>query len=178
MRSSPWSSPLACASENGKAQGASSLTHAFFWNALEAIEGFNINSLQGELNFVPHIPGDWRSLRVPIFTPTFWGSMEFKPTAKGELITFRLDRLFALPSVTPSRKFSIRAVLALSVVRIPGPPSRPAGSAPLPSPVAHVSLGRVPIGVKTFGETDGSLRLVFETPLTMSAGDRLEIDLH
>ena len=174
----PWSSPLAYDAASGQSNGERSLTHAIFWNTLEALEGFNVDILRGELSLVPRMPGAWRSIRVPLFTPTFWGGLEYKPTAKGGLVTFRLERLFALPSVTPSRKLNVKAILTLKSIRIPGPPRRPAGSPLVSQPVPHVSLGRAPIGVRSVAEPDGSLRLVFETPLSMSAGDRLEIDLH
>lgn len=174
----PWSSPIASRTSSGKFDGVRSLAHAVSWNALEALEGFNADLLRGELHLVPQIPGAWRTLRAPLFTPTFWGGLEYKPSAKGGVATFRLDRLFALPSETPSRKFSVKAILNLNSIWIPGPPPRPAGSALVPLSVPHVSLGRAPIGVKFVTERDGSIRLTFETPISMSAGDRLEIDLH
>jgi hypothetical protein len=45
-------------------------------------------------------------------------------------------------------------------------------------PVAHVSRGNTPLGVRTVQDRTGDYILTFETPVALAAGDRLEIDVH
>jgi hypothetical protein len=176
---SPWQSPLIVRTDTGQppTPGPASMTHAADWSVLNALEGFTVDLSAGQLKLSPQIPGTWRTLRAPVFAPTFWGRLEFKPTARGGLLTFRLDRLIALIAATPSRRLSGSAGLTLNSLRIPGAPPRPGAPAGEP-PVAHVSLGITPLGVRTTTDPSGDLILIFETPLRMAVGDRLEVDLH
>jgi len=95
--------------------------------------------------------------------------VEFKPTARGGLLTFRLDRLIALIAATPSRRLSGSAGLVLTSLQSREPRPVPAHRQAEP-PVAHVSRGQNPLGVRTIVDPSGDLILVFETPLRMAAG--------
>src|SRR2546429_198171 len=98
----------------------------------------------------------WRSAHLrhqtigtrAISAPPSWGRMEFRPTARGGLTTFCIDRLIALPAATATRRLIGSAGIVLTRVRIAGPPPRPAGAPATDAPVAHVSRGSVPLGVK------------------------------
>ena len=174
---SPWSSSLFQPLKGRTAALSQSATHSLSWNLLSALEGVSVDQVEEVLRLVPEIPGTWRTVQAPIFSPTFWGKIEYKPTAKGGITTFRLDRIIALPSESPSRQLSVKSILQLKAVVISGPPMRISGSS-IQSPTPHVSLGRLPVGVTAQIQPDGSYFLTFGAPLAMSAGDRLEIDLH
>jgi len=73
---SPWQSPLVFPHRYRAIpeSGRSSLTHAADWSALNALEGFTLDLSAGQLKLSPQIPGTWRTLRAPVFAPTFMGS--------------------------------------------------------------------------------------------------------
>ncbi len=172
---SPWQSPLRFRADTGRAvlPGTGSIAQAADWNALYALEGFTGNLNTGEFRLAPNLPGTWRCLSAPLFAPTFWGHVTFRPTARGGVLTFRLDRLLPLSATTPAQRAVGKASLILRSLRVPGPP-RPVRAVP----TAHVSLRRVPVGSRAALETDGTLLVTFDAPQTLSAGDRLEIDVH
>ena len=177
---SPWQSPSRFWIDKGADQplAGASLAQAVDWNVLAPLEGVAIDLGVGQLSLSPQIPGNWRSLSAPIFAPTFWGRLEFRPTARGGVTSLRIDRLIALPAATASRRLSGSAGLLLTRIRIPGPPERPGNAPAAELPVAHVSRGTAPLGVTTTRDRSGDFILIFETPVMLTAGDRLEIDLH
>jgi hypothetical protein len=177
---SPWMSPGRFSAETGAVppQEGASIAQAADWNILEPIEGFSLDLSTGEIALSPQIPGTWRALSAPVFAPTFWARLEFRPTARGGVTSLRVDRLIALPAATTTGRLSGSAGLIVTRVRIPGPPPRAAGAAQGEPPVAHASRGTTPLGVKTLRDKTGDFILVFETPVRLTAGDRLEIDLH
>ena len=177
---SPWQSPGRFAADTGEVAPfeGSSIAQAEDWNALAPMEGFAIDLTSGQLSLSPQIPGNWRSLSAPVFAPTFWGSMEYHPTARGGVTSLRIDRLIALPAATPTKRFGPSAGLVINRIRVPGPPPRPASAPAIAPPVAHVSRGTTPLGVRSTRDRYGDFILEFETPVKLSAGDRLEIDVH
>lgn len=169
---SPYQSPAYFNKKGGpNALPLSSLAHAADWNLLPALEGFRLDLFEGLLVLSPRIPGTWRSLTAPVFAPTFWGRLDYKPTARGGSITLRVDRLIALQAASPIGRVTGKAELALKAVRVPGPPPRPDN----PPLSVFVSLGPNPIGHRVAPAPSGDLLITFETPLTLNAGDRLEI---
>ena len=147
------------------------LANAAGWNALPGVEGFHLDLHEGHLTLSPRLPGTWRSTTAPVFAPTFWGRVDYKPTARGGHLTLRVDRLIAMQAATGVQKVTGRAELALKSLRVPGPPPRPDN----PRPAVFVSLGQNPVGHRVTLETSGDLHITFETPLTLNAGDRLEV---
>lgn len=145
---------------------------ALDWNLLPALEGFDYDPILERITLSPKIPGTWRTLSAPVFAPTFWGHVEFKPLVNGALVTFRMDRFIAPPTLKPGRKSGLTRLLLRSL-RVPGPPV----GATTP-PVVHASLGPNPLGVRTVADSSGDLIVQFATPLSLSAGDRLEVDIH
>ncbi len=176
---SPWQTPVYFRADTGRSEsaGLASVTHAADWNALYALEGFTFNAEEAQMALDPQMPGTWRNLSAPLFAPTFWGNVEFKPTARGGVLTLRIDRLIPLASVTPNRPLRGSPDLILKTLRIPGPPphSGPMGTE---VPVVHTSLGRVPVGSHAVLEPTGSLLVTFDAPLTLLTGDRLEITVY
>lgn len=188
----PWASPdtlvqsetglLAreVASQGGEALAMrpQSTAHASDWTMLSAVEGFTYDLTSGQMSLAPSVPGPWRSLRAPLFTPTFWGRIEWRPRVNGGVTTLFIDRLIALPAATATRQLSGSPGIELQRIRVAGPPAKAAGALQGESPVAHVSRGTTPIGVKSAYTSSGDLVLTFETPVKLTAGDRLEVDLH
>lgn len=168
-----WNTPLRFQADTGAMPSAApGTTQAADWNLLAALEGFGYDPALDRMTLSPRIPGIWRTLSAPVFAPTFWGHVEFKPLAHGVLLTFRLDRFIAPPALKPDRKSGLTR-LTLRSLRVPGLPS--GAAAP---PVVHASLGPNPLGVRTAADSSGDLILMFATPLSLSAGDRLEVNIH
>ena len=168
-----WNTPLQFRADTGEsASGGYGPTQAGDWNLLYALEGFGYDPSLGRLTFSPKIPGSWRTLSAPVFAPTFWGHIEFKPLVHGGLLTFRLDRFIASSALKPGRKSGVTG-LVLRSLRVPGLPKGTATP-----PVVHASLGPNPLGVRTVADSSGDLIVLFATPLSLSAGDRLEVDIH
>lgn len=159
-------------SATGASASLASLEHAADWNALHALEGFALDVPSGALTLSPRLPGTWRRLIAPVFAPTFWGQLEYKPLARGSVLTFRLDRLFTLRPTTPRRKFSGGPELVVRSLRVPDVSPRPTNAG---APRARVSIGQKPLGCVTTREASEELLITLDSPLTMNAGDRLEI---
>jgi uncharacterized protein (DUF608 family) len=176
VQRSPWvaSANYATKTGNNETPGVVSAASMADWCVNAALNGFVWDAFAQELTLDPDLPGTWRSLTAPVFAPGFWGMLQYRPTARGGLLTFRLDRLIALTMATPTLSTAATAALELKSIRIPGPPLGAAAAIP----EAHVSLSRVPVGSHAALDLTGALRIVFDAPLTLNAGDRLEVDLH
>jgi hypothetical protein len=178
----PWLSPqrLPDTGSLSAVPRTSDLGDAADWNLLYAIEGFAYDAGAGRITLRPNLPGDWRTYSGPLFTPTFWGNVEYKPTAHGGLLNLRIDRLFPLTGATEAGhgKFSfVRPVLTLNSLKVPGPPLSD-GDRPAIPRTAYVSVGLRPRGCRAESDAAGNLTLTFDTPLSLSAGDRLQVDVH
>ena len=57
------------------------------------------------MTLAPNIPGTWRAFNAPVFAPTFWGRMEYRPTVHGGVTTFRLDRLIGFVTTPASIRY-------------------------------------------------------------------------
>jgi len=164
------------------------LKQAAGWEILEKLEGYGIDLQSGELNLYTPIPGTWRSLSAPVFSATFVGRVEFKPTAHGGTLTLRIDRTITL---SPVRTYRHRAgatggpELTIRTMRIAGPPPAYFVAPTVPGNPkqgvrlidVHVSLGLNPIGCTYRLEPSGTLLITFTSPLTLAAGDLLQIEV-
>ena len=162
---------------------AASLAATADWNLLYALLGFALDMHSSQMTLAPNIPGTWRTFAAPIFAPTFWGSMEYRPTAHGGITSFRLDRLIGFVTTPRTALLRNRAELTLKSLRVLGPPrlenNQNNGISVVPTKFeAYVSVGQRPIGCRATQSADGYITLAFDTPLTMTAGDRLEVDVH
>ena len=144
------------------------------WNLLYALEGFDLDLVKGYLRLSPQIPGTWRSIRAPLFAPTFWGELMYKPTAHGGVTRLRVERLIALPGMASPAHSSGTAGLLLRSLQVAGPPAAPGH----PPAVVHASLGQAPIGCRAALTPGGDLLITFDTPIVLEAGDRLEVEVH
>jgi uncharacterized protein (DUF608 family) len=168
-----WNMPVRFRADTGEiVPPTGGPTQAADWNLLSALEGFGYDPAVDRMTLSPRIPGTWRTLSAPVFAPTFWGHLDYKPLAHGALLTFRLDRFIAPPQLKPDRKSGLTRLILRSL-RVPGLPA--GATAP---PVVHASLGPNPLGVRTVADSSGDLIVMFATPLSLSAGDRLEVDIH
>lgn len=191
---SPWQAPDRFRLDSaGTVEPASvaGLNAAADWNLLYALEGFAYDGTTQRLTIAPNIPGTWRSLTTPIFAPTFWGRLEFTPTAHGSLTNFRLDRMIGLQSTVssadrpagqsskPAGRKRSQSELTLASIRVLGPSLR-VGEKNTPGLKyeAHVSRGTRALGARTVFDALGNATITFDTPVVLTAGDRLEIDIH
>jgi uncharacterized protein (DUF608 family) len=178
----PWLSPqrLPDTGATNAAALTSDLGSTADWNLIYAIEGFAYDAANGRMTLRPNLPGTWRTYSGPLFAPTFWGNLEYKPTAHGGLLNLRIDCLFPLDGGRATRQslFSfVTPALTLRSLRVPGPPLS-AGGQPETPRTAYVSVGLRPRGCRTESDAAGNLTLTFDTPLSLSAGDRLQVDIH
>lgn len=167
---SPWHTLTRTTKENSVSR--MHLAQAADWYFLQSLCGFRYQGENQQLTLKPRLPGTWRSLLAPIFTPTFWGRVEFKPRARGGLITFRLDRLLTAPESVIVGRGASGPSLRVQTLQISG--TQPGV---LTAPDIRVSLGQTPLGHRVTTSPSGELILTLETPLTLAAGDRLEVDL-
>ena len=141
------------------------------WNALYGLQGFQLDREAGNLTLRIPNPGKGKRFMAPLFSPTFWAQVEFKPLEPGSVLILRFERFLAITAATPSRRLSGSAGLTLKTLRLSAPSS--------PSlPNVQVSLGPNPIGSRVLRETSGDLLITFETPITLATGDRLEVHVH
>jgi hypothetical protein len=157
---------------------------AMDWNLLSLVEGFEIDLQSGDLDLFTPIPGDWRSLAAPVFSASFIGQTEYRPSAHGGLLTLRIDRTVThSPIRRNGRRTGPTGVPELTIrrMRIAGPPPIAKSS---PSDVVktfghpldvHVGLGPNTIGCTVKTEATGTLLLAFDSPLTLHTGDLLQI---
>lgn len=180
---SPWQYPARVGIRDkgkGISEGTgnpSTLSVASDWNVLYALQGFALDINAGRMTLAPNIPGTWRSFTAPVFAPTFWGRMEYRPSAHGGVTTFRLDRLIGFITSPALQSLRNRAELTLKTLRVQGPPRRENNALPATF-TAHISIGTKPIGSRSVLDKDGLVTLTFDSPLTLTAGDRLEVDIH
>ena len=158
-------------------QNVSSLAVTADWNLLYALQGFALDVPSGQMTLAPNIPGTWRAFNAPVYAPTFWGRMEYRPTVHGGLTTFRLDRLIGFVTTPANSVLRSRAELTLKTLRVLGPPRHQDNTLPMQF-TAHVSLGQKPIGCRSTLDAAGFVTLAFDSPLMLTAGDRLEVDIH
>ena len=151
-----------------------SLAQAGAWIILDALTGFVYDAKTSQMTLNPQIPGTWRSLVAPIFRPTFQGRIEFRPTAHGGLLSFRLDRLVVMAASGAKRKTQTNAQLTIAALRVPAPPR-----ADLSPTTVHVSVRQEPLGFHITQEpATNTLLITLDTPRPLFAGDRIEIDVH
>jgi uncharacterized protein (DUF608 family) len=166
-----WSAPARFQSDTAHATppALESAMFAAGWYLNAAIEGMGLDLSSAHLRLTPRIPGLWRGLRAPLFAPTFWGRMVYRPLAHGYLLTAYIDRTSALsphPTIMPSSS----AALSIEVLTVPGVRS---GS----TPTVHVSRGNSSLGTTMRVLPSGSLELTLDTPVSLVAGDRLEVEV-
>lgn len=145
-----------------------------WWLATDALTRLNVNAGAGSLTINPNIPGLWRSLDCPVWPPTFWAEAQFRPTVHGGTLNLRVERVFGVLTADAGKPGA--ADVTLRSILVPGPP--PGAHQPASTSSAHVSVRERPIGARSIPEPDGSIRLVFDTPLTLTAGDELQVEVH
>lgn len=168
----------------GAAINDSGLAQAAVWDLLNRVDGYSVDLQDASLNLTTPIPGTWRSLMAPVFSATFVGRTEFKPTAHGGVLTLRIDRTITL---SPVRGYRRRAgatggpQLSITKLHVAGPPptNDAGGAVPTLSTIdVHVSLGSNPIGCTVAMEPDSTLLLTFASPLKLLTGDLLQVEVH
>jgi hypothetical protein len=148
------------------------------WWLLQAIEGFALDMPSNTLVLAPTLPAGWKSLSAPLFAPTFWGWMEYRPSPRGATLEFRLDRF--LPTAAPAPRSSGAAnapVLAFNrdaaivVKRM----VLPNGAGPIGEITA--SLGRSPLPGKLSRDSRNRPVFTFDNPPALLAGQRIVLQL-
>ena len=148
------------------------------WDALYSLEGVRLNMLDDTLTLVPRLPGAWRKLNSPLFTPVFWANLNYVPEADGASIHLNVMRLFTpVSSIQHENYITRQPSITLKFLRLPAPPPPPRGEI-RSAPVIHVSIENRPLGGKIVEESSGMILYRLDTPLLLNAGDRLNIYIH
>lgn len=186
---SPWQWPQTFnATDGSPGNERSSVASPASWNYLAALEGFCLDVPAGRLTIAPRLPAGMKSLAAPLFAPTFWGWLEYRPGKTRSTLLFRLDRFLpiAAAATPPARSAKEETAaqssggllsggtgLVLKQVVLPGIPS--ASDAPLPEVTA--SLVRSPLPGKVTRDIKGRLVFTFDAPVVVTTGQRLEFIL-
>jgi len=150
------------------------LTSASDSNLITELSGMKWDAINGVLTLAPDIPGTWRNFSAPVFLPSAWGKLDYKPTARGGTTTLRMDRLIPLPAFLSTKPAAGRPEFLIKQWRLgDNAPVRPETDR-----AVFVSLGQNPIGYKAeYPSAFYSIRLMtlsFEMAVRLNAGDRLE----
>lgn len=162
--------------------GAMGALNCLYWEVVNALAGFQADLSRGVITLLPRIPGDWPRYGGPIFASSLWASLHYTPTARGEYIRFVIERLFApgpidypaspvLLAKLPAPHLSVKQLLLPAVAQFPGLKLK----AP---PEVHISLNDRPLGYRVESISPSTLRIEFDTPLLLTSGDRLLVEVH
>ena len=164
----PWQAPLTYEAETGRPQwGRSHLANASSWAYYEALLGLDVDLSEGMLMLAPRLPSSLKSLAAPVFSPTFTGWLDYRPTPRRSVLSFRLDR--TIPGATRPVRLQSGVGLTLKRVIIP---THGDGM-----PQVFASIGRGPVPGKAEKDPEGRIAFTFETPVKLTAGQRLEFIL-
>ncbi|MEP6755545.1 MAG: GH116 family glycosyl-hydrolase [Chthonomonadales bacterium] len=151
------------------------------WQLLDAFSGFDYDAPKSALSLLPMTTDKVRAWRAPVFTPKFWGSIEYQPGTAVYKLIFRLDRLM------PARSFTLEKKPGLATP-MPKPGDAPTpGSAsvivktvrlPGNSTMVTSSLARTPLLGKVTDVKNGVVTYTFDTPLELVSGQRIEFVVH
>ena len=125
---------------------------------------------KGELSLNPAIPGTWRSLRTPLFAPGFFAYGEFRPTARGYTLSFRIDRTLST-TTSGVRMRAAKPDIVVRTILLPPPPRGVPGK-----PGVFVSMRQAPLGVKVTSLPDGRLKVTLDVPVKLVSGDRIDVE--
>jgi hypothetical protein len=158
-------SPARMRLEDGTRMGAgASLSSPAIWHYMNALLGFSLDLPQGRLILTPRLPAGERALAAPLFAPTFWAWMEYRPGPTRTILSFRLDR--STPIAVSQELIQTGAGLTLQYVTLP--------NIGLASPQVTASMARAPVAGKAGRDSRGRLVFTFDTPLKINSGQRLE----
>jgi len=172
---SPWNISLLFRADTGQPAGMRRhIAAPASWFCFYALLGLALDLPQARLTLAPHLPTGWKTLSAPLFAPGFWAWMDYRPGPARTRLTFRLDRFIptggtvaqAIAAVTTPQE---GAGLVLRQVVLPD-----TGEAP---PQVMASLGRAPVPGKATRLAPGRLLYTFDSPIKMTAGQRLEFTL-
>lgn len=204
---SPWDQPLWYDAHTGERHGHACVSAAASWSVLPALAGLALD-LPGEtLHLAPVLPAGAERLRVPVYTPTFAATLEYRPDADQLTLTVnrtygpwpgRIREVRGAPGATPVRlaePWVIRpgAVLELGAVHRqlqPEPNSRDVGFTIWARPDRRRGYDSRGWRARALGEGlprssraavglafDGDLATRWSTDREMQAGDGFEVDL-
>jgi hypothetical protein len=161
----PWQTPLVYTADSAQPQsGRSHLANASSWHFYQALIGFDVDLPEGVLVLAPNLPSSMKTLSAPILSPTFTAWMDYRPTRRRTLLSFRLDRY--VPAAREPVRLQTGVGLTLKKAVIP---SQGEGI-----PQVFASIGRAPIPGKVERDARGRLVFIFENPIKLTAGQRLE----
>lgn len=172
---SPWQVPLWLRADNGQSvEMGQHLSAPASWHYLYALTGFSLDLPQARMTLAPRLPTPWKSLTVPLFAPGFWAWMDWRPGPTRARLAFRLDRMIPtagtiLQALTAASTPQEGAGLVLRQIVLPNPG--------FGSPQVTASLGRAPAPGKVTPDAQGRLLFTFETPIKLTAGQRVEFTL-
>jgi len=162
----PWRAPLRLDPAGAAAAGRAHMTGGASWAIPCALLGFGLDLPAGRMALAPRLPSGWRQLSAPIFAPTFWAWVSWRPHLRRADLSLRFDRF--LPVAGRSARRQQGAGIMLSEFLLPdlGPAME-----------AAASLGRSPAPGTLRRDAQGRPLFQFTPPIRLTAGQRLEFRL-
>ena len=117
LNHSPWDESLVYDAPTGAQGGLRTyVTCPTTWHVLPALGGLSLDLLHGTLFVSPRLSAGQTTMRLPVYFPRFWGTLDYDATARR--LTLHVDRVF--PSDAPTER---------TLYHVPGPTD--GGEAPL-----------------------------------------------
>jgi hypothetical protein len=154
--------------EDGRVDPAASAS----WSVMESLAGTRLDVPDRRLYLGPALAGRGGGEgRWPVFAPTFWGTVSRRRTDASERLGFQLDRaLPGLPSQREAPTVRLQSRSAAGVeLREAVLPSVAPGAADV-----SARLGPAPLTGAAHADARGRLVFVFDPPLHVAVGQRLE----
>jgi len=172
----PWQPPLWVQADTGVSSAdGSGLAGASSWFLLHALAGFELDIPAGRLTLAPRLTRNAKALSLPLFTPNFWGRLEYRASRIRDVLIFHLDRMMPMP-YDPTRAgapnmFPSATETGLRLKQV----VLPAATGEIPPVMAAV--GHSPAPGKVSRDARGHLIYTFDSPIRLTAGQRLEFTL-
>jgi hypothetical protein len=173
-----FSSSLAARTEPACAQrwlnAVESTSTAGAFHAYVALIGARVDLPAGILEIAPQLPPNAKTLTAPLFTPTFWASLEYRVALTSSLLSVRIDRFMParpVPKVVKNEDSPPDAVppgLLLKEIVVPQPPERPGTE-------VVASVGRAPVAGNVVSRGQGRVTFRFSAPISLAVGQTLTI---
>lgn len=141
------------------------------WQVLDALAGTRFDVAEERLFVLPSRVANTPEVRLPVFAPTYWATVDRKDGSSGEVVSFQLDRVLpglgtgrgrtsVLSETPPSAGLDIREVVL---------PRRQSGGSEV-----MARRGTAPLAGNAHPDALGRVVFVFDPPVHLVTGQRLE----
>lgn len=170
---SPWSLPAEVDALTGAAASPTGeLSAAASWYLLDALAGCSADLAEGYLALLPVGVGPLEPASLPLFAPGFWARLTASVSDDRWVTILRVDRILSAPGQTTAGGAAREGEHGHTALRLSRIAVRDPG---WPVFEATASDGRVPVAARAAKGPEGVLVFQFEPPLSLTAGQRIEL---